>query len=426
MTSLLGNLPFNTAASTNMHIDLNSCFASIEQQANHFLRGKPVAVAAYSSPNGCILASSVEAKRLGIKTGMRVKDAQSICPDIFVREPDSNKYRYVHVKLKELLTQYTDDVHAKSVDEFALNFSNSPSLKASTMFDIGADIKRRIKQDIGDYITVSIGIAPNRFLAKTASNLQKPDGLCEINGTNFLDAFSRIKLEDICGIGPKSYIKLLKNNISTVLDFYNTSPKNLNVIFHSVVGYYWYLRLRGWEIEDYEFSRKSFGNSYALPKRISTLPELIPIVSKLTEKMCIRMRASGFRTQGISMALRFGDNTYWHESKKTKKVMFDTNDVYKEVIALYSSHRCPKKPISLVAVSCFNLVKSDIIQLNIFDDVAKKEQLTHAKDILNSKWGNFVLTSANMISAKGLAPDRIGFGQIRELDDGGFDGIQVW
>src|SRR5258708_7305853 len=121
------NLPFNPKPSTILHIDLNSCFATIEQQANSFLRGKPVAVAAYVSPSGCIVAPSVEAKKFGVKTGMRVKDGKILCPNLIVLPPDPNKYRAVHILLKQLMESYTDKVTPKSIDEFILDLEGSPS-----------------------------------------------------------------------------------------------------------------------------------------------------------------------------------------------------------------------------------------------------------------------------------------------------------
>lgn len=113
-------LPFNPKFPTTMHIDLNSCFATIEQQANPKLRGKPIAVAAYNSPAGCIVAPSIEAKRLGIKTGMKVKDGKMIYHDLIVLEPDPEKYRVIHQEMKRVFGDYTDAVVPRSIDEFYL------------------------------------------------------------------------------------------------------------------------------------------------------------------------------------------------------------------------------------------------------------------------------------------------------------------
>src|SRR3989304_5030828 len=181
-------LGFNQKLSTIMHLDLNSCFATIEQQANPHLRGKPVAVAAYTTPPGCIVAPSVEAKGYGIKVGMRVKEGKFLCPGLIVLAPDPWKYRNVHLGLRRIISDYTDKFYPKSIDEFVLNLEGYPCYNKG-MFNVGKEIKERIKKEIGEWITVSIGIAPNRFLAKTAAGIHKPDGLDEINKDNFLETY---------------------------------------------------------------------------------------------------------------------------------------------------------------------------------------------------------------------------------------------
>lgn len=414
---------FNTSVPRYMHIDLNSCFATIEQQANHFLRGKPIAVAAYATSNGCILAPSVEAKKFGIKTGMRVKDAKILYEKLIVREPDSHKYRYVHLKLRHLLLEYTPSLYPKSIDEFILDLYNTPSYK-KCMFEIGREIKRRIKEEVGDYITVSIGIASNRFLAKTASGLQKPDGLCEINGKNFLSIFSKLELMDLHGIATHNLARLNSVGVYTVLDFYNAKPQTLKSAFGSINGYYWHINLRGFELGDYDHLQKSFSNQYALPKVARNLAELTPILAKLVEKTSNRLRTSGYKTLGVFLALNFEDRTYWHTSSKTKEVLFDSRDIYREILRLF--FKAPKKGVKLVSVGCFNLIRSDATQLHLFADVPKKERLVGALDEINTKWGNFTLFPATMLNDnKRYVQDRVGFGRIRELE-AGFDAIQSW
>ena len=150
-------MEFNPAKSNVMLIDINSCFATIEQQANPLIRDRPVVVAAFTTPNGCILASSVTAKKLGIKTGMRVSDGRNIYSKLIVLPPDPNKYRDVHKKLHNLLCEYSVQVEPKSIDEFVFILDNKV-----TPCDVAKEIKERIRKEIGDYITVSVGIAPNR------------------------------------------------------------------------------------------------------------------------------------------------------------------------------------------------------------------------------------------------------------------------
>src|SRR3989344_9194975 len=213
-----GDLGFNPKAPTIMHIDLNSCFATVEQQANPLLRGKPIAVAAYATGSGCILAPSVEAKRFGVKTGMRVKDGKMLCPRLIVLSPDPWKYRNVHLKLRKLLGEYTNDLVPKSIDEFVLNLEGCPCLAGNSMQQVAGEIKRRIKKGVGGWLTVSVGIAPNRLLAKTAAGLHKPDGLDEIGVHNYMDVYKGLELEDLCGIAKHNSLRLNMVGIYSVVD----------------------------------------------------------------------------------------------------------------------------------------------------------------------------------------------------------------
>lgn len=397
-----------------MHIDLNSCFATVEQQANPLLRNKPIGVAAYDSPRGVIIAPSVEAKKLGIKVGFRVSEAKKICPNIQILEPDTEKYRFVHHTLKNLLSQYTSELQPKSVDEFILDFKNTPRYRLGQndkeLIKIGAEIKKRIKTEVGDYVTVSVGISKNKFLAKTASNLKKPDGLDFINQHNYKKIYLGLELMDLTGIAGKSLVRLNNHGIHTVWDFYNASSYKLRTVFQSVVGNYWYLKLRGYEIENYKDVRKSFGHQYSLPKPLKTLPELTPILTKLVEKMGSRLRNSGYKTQGVHLSILYTDYTRWHKSLKTKKALYDSRDIYKEILKLFL--QSPKKEVRILGISCFNLTRADVLQLELFSDVEKDHNLTKLLDSVNNKWGGFVISPASMLEAKNHVHDRIGFGNV--------------
>ncbi|MFC1700462.1 hypothetical protein ACFLZ4_02380 [Patescibacteria group bacterium] len=409
----LTKLPFNPKPSTVMHIDINSCFATIEQQANPHLRGKPIAVAAFDSPSGCILASSIEAKKLGIKTGFRVKEGRLIYPNLIVLEPDPPKYRDVHLKLRNLLKTYTENLVPKSIDEFVLNLEGYPAYKKG-MFEVGSEIKRRIKKEIGEWITVSVGIGPNRFLSKTASSLNKPDGLDEINIRNHLDIFRTLKLTDLCGIASRNAARLGTVGIYSVLDFFNADIPTLKRAFQSINGYYWHLRLHGWEIDDVDFGRKSFGNSYALPKSLSTPEELAPILYKLVVKTSERLRRGGYKARGVHVAVSYKDRSYWHHGRLVGKQIFDTNEIFKEAFRILS--RSPyKKPVRVLAESVFALTPYKQSQLNLFEDIGKKERLNEAVDTINNKWGDYAITPAMLLDAKEYIQDRIAFGGVKEL-----------
>jgi len=404
---------FNDAPSYLMHIDLNSCFATIEQQANPLLRGRPIAVAAYTSPNGCILAASIEAKKLGVKTGLRVKEGKSLCPNLIILSPDPDKYRHVHIQLRQLLNHYSPVVIPKSIDEFIIDFHHH---RFTNLFKVGQEIKNKIKQNIGEWLTVSIGFGPNRFLAKLASNLKKPDGLEEINYHNYLDIYSKLKLPDLNGINTRLTARLNAGNIYTVTQFYESTIYHLRSIFHSIAGYYWYLRLRGFEIDDIDFGRKSFGNMYSLPRPYQDPQDLSPILHKLVEKMSFRLRLSGYRSRGIHLGILYQDHSFWHQGKILNNYIFDSGDIFRALYRLLLSSGC-QKPVANISVSCFDLTANPTLQLDLFSSVLKKINLNIAVDSINQKYGHFVISPSAMIGTSSLVPDRIGFGSIGDLTE---------
>jgi len=411
----LTNLSFNPKPPTLMLVDINSCFATIEQQANPQLRGHPVAVAAYDTLSGCILAASYEAKSLGVKTGMRVKEGKLLAPDLVVLTPDPQKYRDVHLKLRAVLGKFSDVVIPKSIDEFIVNLEGCPSFKKG-MTSTGLEIKELIKKDVGDWITVSIGIGPNIFLAKTAAGLKKPDGLEEINISNFESVYSKLEITGLHGIKRANAARLATQNIYTVMDFYRAPSVTLERAFGSITGYYWYLRLRGWEIDDVEWGRRSYGNSYAIPDRLSKNEDLAPILYKLVEKTARRLRKAGYKAKGVHVSINYRDGTYWHHGHITGKTLFDPRDIFKEA---YRMCRSPYagKVVAILAESVFDIFDNDTTQLDLFEDIERKEKLYSAVDEITDKWGEFVITPARMLCAKKHVHDRIAFGGIKELEE---------
>ncbi|MEK7065581.1 MAG: hypothetical protein AAB961_01185 [Patescibacteria group bacterium] len=427
---------FNPKPATVMHIDLNSCFASIEQQANPLLRGKPVVVAAYTTGNGCILASSREAKKLGIKTGMNVGDGKNIYPRLVVLPPDPEKYRWVNRRLRVLMSSYTARFSVESIDEMVMDLMGTPALTshlrgvgtftsevsvAQSMVDIGCEIKERVRKEIGDWLTVSIGIAPNRYLAKVASNLHKPDGLDIITKETILNVFATIQLEDLCGIKEGIGRRLVVAGITTPVLLARASAVALIRALHSKTGYWWWQRLHGWEdgvlYKDFESGQnlqKTFGQSFALgTPRLPQDPELWKILSQLIIKMGRRLRSDGLVARGISVSCFFRDSSYWHKNKTVSVPLFADDDFFRygrELLLL-----APAKLVRNLAVTSFDLLSKDTGQLPLWDADRKKRKITEVLDAIADRWGEFTVTPARMLSMEQKVLDRIAFGRIREL-----------
>lgn len=407
------DLAFNPDPPKILHVDINSCFASVEQQYDATLRYKPIAVAAYNSPGGCILAASIEAKNFGVKTGMRVREGRQLCPQLIVLESHPEKYREVHLKLRKVVETYTPIFVPKSIDEFVLDMTGCPAYKLG-MLEVGRKLKKDITAKVGDYIRVSVGIGPNRFLAKTAAGLTKPDGLEEINIHSYLKVYGGLELTDLCGIARSNAARLGAYNIFTVLDFYNASLDTLKRVFQSIGGYYWFLRLRGWEIDSVENERRSFGNSYALPKPLRKAEELAPILLKLVEKTSFRLHRAGFQARGISVFITYREGGFWHKSVLLPNCIYESRDIFKRAYKILLLSSC-RQNVRVLAVSCFRLESVKNIQKDLFGEVAKNFHLAEAVDKVNTKWGGFVLGPAELILTKNKVKDRISFGGVKEL-----------
>ncbi|MEI6691032.1 MAG: hypothetical protein WCL07_04795 [bacterium] len=399
---------FTTAPALTMHVDINSCFATLEQQANPLIRNKPVAVAASLGSYGCILASSYEAKALGIKTGTRVGEARAICSSLIVLEPDPNKYRHVHDCLRQLLDQYSPVVIPKSIDEFIVDLSQSPqgqTLRASPL-ELARQIKARIQKEIGEYITVSIGIAPNRILAKLGADIDKPDGLQLIDQKNYSQIYDQIELTDFCGVSTATKLRLNRAGIVTATQFYQASIQTLKFAFGSVIGRDWYYRLRGIEVDDWDTTRRVFGNSYVIPKAV-THEEGKKILSKLASKSAKRMREAGYTTSILSLYIAYDDHTSHHQSINLSSPHFDTRDIYKGLLLLYDV--APNKDVKQLAESCSGLAPI-VTHPTLFGQVEKSRSLMNSLDIVNNKYGDNILHFASSSTDKDHVHDAIAFG----------------
>lgn len=405
-------ISLNKASPTIMHIDLNSCFATVEQQSHPHLRGRPIVIVAYPTPGGCILASSIEAKKLGIKTGMRVREGKEIYPDLIIRTADTILIRDVNKRFRKICLEYSPEVVPKSIDEVVINFSETPSLDRG-LINIGREIKKRFREEIGEWISCNVGISTNRFLAKTAASLHKPDGLDVIDYRNLEEVYQKLSLTDLTGINTRFEFRLNQAGIFTPIDFLKASDNVLRkIVFKGITGHYWYLRLRGFEVDDFKSERKSFGQDYALTKKTSDPDELKKIIMKLCEKMGRRLRESKNCAFGFHLGLVYDDWTYWHKGHKFKDCSYTTAELFSKMMVILAQQ--PKiKSITKVAISCFDLQPLSNVTLNLFEtNMEKKRSLSKALDKINDRYGEYVIYPGLMMDMKSTILDRIAFGKI--------------
>lgn len=410
------DLRLNDAEPLVMHIDLNSCYAIIEQQANRLIRNKPVGVAAYDSPGGFIIASSYEAKRLGIKL-MRVREAKEITRNIVILTPDPEKYFDAHRRFRRVLERYTSEVTPKSVDEFVVDFTGSRAIqRGQSLVSIGHQIKRDIRRELGEYVTVNIGIAPNRFLAKVAAGLDKPNGMDVIRARDIHSIYGQLDLIDLPGINYRYKARLNLAGIFTPLDFLEAPMHGLKKgVFRSIVGYYWYLRLRGYEIDSEKFRTKSFGNDYAVGDKTTDPEKIAQLLMKLCEKTGRRLRKHGYQAQGVFLGLGFENRSWWGKSKRTASALYSTQDIYLAIMRLFRQVNIPARVIH-INIAVFDLVPSSPMQLGLFDDSRlDTRSIARASDIVNDRYGEYTLVPASMANMQDVIIKRVPFGSVRDI-----------
>src|SRR3990172_4525712 len=394
-----------------LFLDMDSFFASIEQQVQPPLRGQAIGIAPYTGATGCVIAASKEAKTVGVKTGMGVGEAKRIYPKIKIVEARPALYMIYHQEIKKALENITPFYQPLSVDEFILPLSPSEqNFQKAT--EIGRKIKTNLKSQVGDFLTCSVGIGPNRFLAKMISEENKPDGLAVVELAklnNFYVEFS--KLTDLTGINCQLAKRLNFFQIKTPEQFFQKSSHQLEKILKHW-GKLWYLRLRGFEVDDYASQTQNIGHSHVLAPEFRNRTSAEAVIKKLIFKSSSRLRQKGFSASGVSVAVRFTNRTSFAKSRRVPTFSYNLSFT-KNIFSLLADCLWHGQPI-WVSVSAFWL-KPDLKnhQIAIFPQMEKIKKSAEALDKLNDKFGAETIYPAAMHQVLKTAPDRIAFGKPR-------------
>jgi DNA polymerase-4 len=413
-------LPLNREEPQIMHIDLNSCFATVEQQARPMLRGCPVGVTnrrVSQAKYACIVAASYEAKRYGVKVGMRADEALRLVPDMVVLETDPPKYHFAYQKLVNIMRSYSPHVSMKSIDEGVIDFHGTRAyINRRSLEEIGYEIKRRLKQDVGCWMRCNIGIAPNRFLAKLAAGLHKPDGLDTIDYRNLRQVLADLQLTDLNGIAERNQARLNTVGIYTPLQFLDAPSELLRRhVFHSICGEDWYQRLRGHEVDGHEHDTKTIGRQYVLEDSRLDEPALNSRLAYLCETTGMKLRYKGFCARGIMVYARYASGDYWYERRMFKTTFFSNAEVHRRAMLLFN--RRPRDDyVREIGVSCYQLTPSDRAQISLLDEVNRENWLTDAVDRINERYGEFTVTFAGSYGSRSIVRQKIPFGTTRYFE----------
>lgn len=395
-----------------LHLDFNSFFASVEQQANPFLRGKAIAVAgkgkhsidvaqAYRSNTRhnidqanyhrtVVTTASIEAKRRGIKTAMSSLEAKRICPDLIMIPGDPHKYSEITGRFMKILRRYADAVELFSTDEaFADLTLASEDYFGATM--LAERIRSDIRREIGTYCRASIGIAPNKLAAKLACESAKPYGLTVVRPEQ-LESFAATQdLQAICGIGSRIAQRLNDMGIMSIATLAKEPLARLVEEFKSY-GYFLYFASRGIgddQVTDTEDPPKSIGHSYTFPHDLREEDEIKKNLLALCDKVAWRMRRDGYTATRLSVYVRYQDFGGAGMERRYKEPMEDGLSIFKNAWKLIDGIRDPNFGIRLLGVSTSGLSTGQIPK-SLFLKPEKIHKTLEALDKLQTRYGSGV------------------------------------
>ena len=413
-------LTYNHAVALTMHIDLNSCFATVEQQSRPQLRGRPVVVMNRKSTNASIVAASYEAKRLGVKMGMRLEEIKKLAPGVVAVETDPLKYHFVYQKLMTIMKSYTPNVVMKSIDEGVMDFADTVHhVHKRSLENIAQEIKERLKSEIGCYMTCNIGIAPNRFLAKTAAGLHKPDGLDVITYKNLRAVFAQIKLTDLTGIADRNSARLAAVGITTPLLFLDADEATLSqIVFRGKPGRDWYRRLRGHEVDAAPTKLGIVGRQYVLEKRYLQREDVLQRLHFLCVSTGEKLRGKERSARGILVYARCRDGSQrWMARYVSHESFSTTQDIYAYASMLFANAPAAYD-IQEIGISCYLLSPTGEDAPLLWEEksVMRDRKITAAADDINTRYGAFSLQPAHTLGLEKIMAQKIPFGSIGYFD----------
>lgn len=406
-----------------MFVDMNSFFATCEQQVNFYLRNRPVAVCVYTGKYGCVIAPSVEAKQKGIKLGMRLNEAMVLCPELIPLETTPDRYREYHKQIMEVLRKYSEDVIPKSIDEAMINFA-SYQLVHKDLVAVAKKIKEDIRREVGDYMKCSIGIAPNAFLAKLASNIQKPDGLTVISPENIDEVLSNLSLTDLPGIAKAMAIRMKLAGIQTPLQLRHTPPEKIKNACNSIVGTYWHYRLNFSEVDfqtsDYKSMQAMRQISASQRKNVKMLEDLFVSLCSTLEKRMVKQEVYA---KDITFSARYEDGMEYKahikcEQSPVQDAMKIMQYIKSHMEAFQKANHCEpviNTGLVMMGVNVFNFIPDGALQLDMFENNVQQHHLRKTMYDIKKKFGNDSILKAIELQEVEVYKDAIGFGSVKHL-----------
>lgn len=395
-----------------LHIDFDSFFASVEQQYNPHLRGKPIGVTAQNGRT-CIIAASREAKKLGIETASRTFDAVKVCPNITFVKADFVKYYEISKTFLKICSDYSPFVEMFSLDEVFIDTTLTSHLYGGT-YGIIEKIRTRIKNEIGEYITASFGVSHNKLLSKLASGINKPDGVFEINNSNLEEVLGNVKLTKLCGIGERIALRLNKIGIYNLIDLRTTSKELLVSEFGNAETEF--LKNVCWGIDDNPVipisqapEVKSVGRNYCLPKNEYDKRIVLQNIYELCEEIGIKLRR--LEKKGRTVGVYLGGTNSIHTRKTYSEYIDSGKEIYNAILPLFKNgiFKTSLDYVRQISVWVSSLEDTKNLTPSLFGET-KKSNLSFAVDKINDRFGDHTIRNGFLLYADKLTTVPNGYG----------------
>lgn len=382
-----------------LFLDLNSYFASVEQQENPALRGKPVAVLPSMTDATCAIAASYEAKAYGVKTGTKIYEAKRMCPNLICVPARHHIYVDYHHRILEEVIKHVPITKIWSIDELSsrlpARFQNREAIRERAQ-----RLKEGLWKNVGEAISCSIGVAPSSFVAKVATEIEKPNGLVILEPQDLPGPLFDLELTDLPGINVRMEARLNRAGVKTIEDFWNLSPKHARRIWGSVGGERFWYNLRGHNIPDQKTKTSMIGHSRVLDPHLRTPDKARLVARRLTVKAATRMRRQGFYATNFSLGVRIQSSANGRERWGAELRLSPVQDNFAFLNALeelWDAMLCDIAPHRLqkVSVTMTGLCRGEDITPDLFDTSSeayqklnqRSEALSRVMDELNTKYG---------------------------------------
>ncbi len=409
-----------------LYLDLNSYFASVEQQLDPALRGRPVVVAPVDTDSTSAIAASYEAKAFGIRTGTKIWEARAKCRDLVVVPGRHEDYVRFHHRVIEEVGRHVPVYAVCSIDEVACRLLDNENSVAAAR-DIARRIKAGIRTNVGECLTSSIGVAPNRLLAKMAADMQKPDGLTVLEAQDIAPRLKQLKLNEIPGVGRNMEVRLAAAGVVTMARLLSLDAREAKLVWGSVWGERMFWLLQGFELPELETVSRSIGHSHVLGPEKRGLPAARLATRRLLAKAATRLRRAEKRCArlGLSVkaeAARSDKPAKWSAEVRVQTIM-DTpglltalENLWQQMESGFSAQRLLQVGVVLSDLSDANAVQGGLFDTSCAQAEARRLALSRAMDKVNARFGRDAVTLGHdHLGAVKSAGPRIAFTRIPEL-----------